>query len=167
MPEGAAHCWLVLSMLLISLPASGRPGNRPERDVVVSREGERGVQVKCQHRSDFQPVSGRYCFCQGLALSLWPTRHLKSDCASRAGLVRPLPLLSAWMLTQHQFLSLPGWHGGGRPLTSSRAPGPAHQGGQLDTPVVLLLPALLREGEARAGHMARVLAPATADTSRV
>lgn len=51
------HAADFLSMLLISLPASGSPGNRSERDVAVSREGRQGVQVKCQHRLVFQPVS--------------------------------------------------------------------------------------------------------------
>lgn len=96
-----------------------------------------------------------HCFCPGLELSLWPTCHLASDFMYPGhGLLAPSPFSPAWMLTQHRFLSLPGWLGGGRPLTSWRAPCSAHQQRwQLDTPGVLLLPAQLKESEAWAGHI--------------
>lgn len=117
-PEGAACRWLVLSMFLISLPASGSPGDRPERDVVVSREGGQGVHVKCQHHSVLQPVS-----TVPLLLprpGAFPVAHMSPWIwlyVSRAWLVSPLPLLSRLDAdpASVRFLSLPGWRGGGRP----------------------------------------------------
>lgn len=130
MPEGAAHCWLVLSMLLISLSASEVPGTSLRGMLLgAGREGR-----VCRSSVNTTQLSLSTCQCGATAFAkAWSFPcgpHITSNLTvfPGYGLLAPSPFSPAWMLTQHQFLSLPGWHGGARPFTSLRAPGPVHVG---------------------------------------
>ena len=149
----------LLWVLLVLLQSPGILRNGPGEGCVCREEEGRACRsrgkrrlAKCQHRSVFQPVS-----LVPLLLPRpggFPVAHMSPRIwlyVSRAWLMSAL-LPSAYVLTQHPFLSLPGWWVRADSLGSGshsiEGPMPSPHLGPFDAPRMLCPPALLRGGKA-------------------